>query len=335
MEILVVNQSEVPQLLPMDECMEVMAEALKALARGEAILPLRPTMYLPDRTDSLVMMPAYLGNLDVVGLKVVTYFPGNQGTSHDTHQGGVMLFDTANGSLLALIDATEITAIRTPAVTGVATDLLARPEASTLAILGSGTQARGHLEAMMLVRPINQVRVWGLPLEDARDFAEREGARHGVDIRAAETAESAVAGADVVCTTTSAREPVLFGKWLEPGMHINAIGSSIPFTRELDTEAVVKSKMFVDRRESALNEAGDFLMPKEEGAIDENHIRGEIGELLLGRVEGRSSSDEITLYKSLGLAIEDLASAYHIYTSAKEKGLGTWLELGGGRHETP
>jgi ornithine cyclodeaminase len=171
-------------------------------------------------------------------------------------------------------------------------------------------------------------------LEDARNFVHRERARHGIDIRATETAEEAVAGADVVCTTTSAKDPVLFGEWLEPGMHINAIGSSIPFTRELDTEAVVKSKMFVDRRESALNESGDFLMPKEEGAIDESHIRGEIGELLLGRVEGRSSSDEITLYKSLGLAIEDLASAHHIYKSAKEKGLGTWLELGGGRHET-
>jgi ornithine cyclodeaminase/alanine dehydrogenase-like protein (mu-crystallin family) len=334
LEILIVNQSEVPQLLPMSECIEVMAEALKALARGSAILPLRPTLWLPEKTGALVVMPAYLGDSDLLGLKVITYFAGNRGTALDTHQGGVMVFDAHDGRLLSLIDATEITTIRTAAVSGVATRLFARPDAGDLAILGSGTQARSHLEAMLLVLQVRRVRVWSKHVENARLFARRESERHEITIEASSTAREAVEGADVICTTTSAKEPVLQGRWLSAGVHINAVGSSIPFTRELDTGAVARSRMFVDRRESALNEAGDFLIPKNEGAIDDSHILGEIGEVLLGQIPGRTSPEQITLFKSLGLAIEDLAAAHHILGKAREKGLGSRIELGGSRRET-
>jgi ornithine cyclodeaminase len=185
---------------------------------------------------------------------------------------------------------------------------------------------------MLLVRPIQRVRVWSLPLDHGRQFAQRESERHGIPVEAMESAQDAVAGADLICTTTPAREPVLMGAWLSPGAHINAIGSSVATTRELDTEAVVRARLFVDRRESTVNEAGDFLFPKNEGAIDDDHILGEIGDILVGEIEGRRSADEITLYKSLGLAIEDLASAHHVYHQALAKGVGTSVTIGGFHH---
>lgn len=333
MEILIVNQSEVPQLLPMDECMDVMAEALKTLGRGESTNPLRSLMWLPERVGLLGMMPAYTGDVKAMGIKIVSVMPGNHGTDYDAHQGAVMLFETGHGIPLAIIDASEITAIRTAAVTGVATRLLAREDAGDLAILGSGVQARTHLEAMLLAREIGRVRVWSRNAEHARRFAERESERHGLAVEALESAQEAVKGADIICTTTAAPEPILMGDWLEPGAHVNAVGSSVSFTRELDTAAVVMSRLFVDRRESTLNEAGDFLFPKKEGAIGDDHIQGEIGEILLGENPGRTSGEEITLFKSLGLAVEDVASAYHIYTNAQKTGLGTRVALGGKRDD--
>src|SRR5262245_18116528 len=199
-------------------------------------------MWLPDKKGALVTMPAFLGNIGVAGLKVITYFAGNRGTDLDTHQGAVMLFDPTDGRLRAVVDATSITSIRTAAVTAVATRALARPDATNLAILGSGTQARSHLEAMLLVRGFSRVRGSRRTAANARLFADRESARHGRAIEAADTARDAVEGADVICTTTSAAEPVLLGEWIRPGAHVNAVGSSISFTRELDTAAVLKCR---------------------------------------------------------------------------------------------
>jgi len=328
MKILIINQSEVAELLPMGECIGVMTRALVALARGEAILPLRQTLRLPDES-LLCLMPSYLKDIQAAGAKVISVFPGNREHGLDSHQGAVLLFETKQGSLVAVVDATAITAIRTAAVSAVATQLLARPEVQNLAILGSGTQARAHLEAMLLVRKIRRARVWSLPFEDAFKFAKIASQRYRMPIEVSETAQQAVADADVICTTTSAREPILKGDWISPGAHINAVGSSVPSTRELDTSAVAKSRLFVDRRESAVNEAGDFLFPMREGVISEKHILGEIGEVLMGKLKGRTSPEEITLFKSLGLAIEDLASAHYIYHKAREKKAGTLVELGG------
>jgi ornithine cyclodeaminase/alanine dehydrogenase-like protein (mu-crystallin family) len=334
MKVLMINQSEAHRLLPMNECMEVMADTLLTVAKGDAILPLRPVMWLPEKVGALGMMPSYLGSIGMMGLKVVSVFPGNHGTEYDSHMGAVLLFETQHGQLLAIVDASEITAVRTAAVSGVATRLLAREDARELAILGSGIQAKSHLAAMLLARDIEHVRLWSRNAENAEKFARNESRRHGVHIEITPTAQAAVEGADIICTVTSAREPVLMGEWLKPGAHINAVGSSVAFTRELDTPAMVKAKLYVDRRESTLNEAGDFLFPKQEGAINDDHIRGEIGEILLGTVKGRQSADEITLFKSLGLAVEDVASAHHIYTKAKANGIGTPVELGGSRHAT-
>jgi len=331
MHVLIVNQAEVPRLLPMAACMEAMAEALRSVSRGESLLPLRQVIMLPDKAGAFGSMPAYLGSPPAIGLKSITVFPGNHGTELDSHQGAVLLFETKRGSLVAVMDASSITGIRTAAVSGVATRLLARAGAGDLALLGTGVQALTHLEAMSHARRLRRVRAWSRSLDHARAFAQRAERSLGLRVEAAATAREAVEGADLVCTVTSSREPVLEGEWLAPGAHVNAVGASLASARELDTPAVARARLFVDRRESALAEAGDFLIPRHEGAIDDHHIRGELGELLLGTCPGRQSEAEVTVFKSLGLAVEDVAAARLIYDNALQQGAGTRVELGGAR----
>jgi ornithine cyclodeaminase len=331
MKILIINQDEVAQLLPMADCIEAMAGALKALAREEAVNPLRYGMWLDDRSGVLALMPAQLVKKSLMGVKVIGIFPGNHGTEFDSHQGAVMIFETDHGRPLAILDASEITARRTAAVSGVATRQLARPDAHRLAILGSGVQAGTHLEAMLLVREIKQVTVWSRTADHAAEFARHQSEQHGIDVQVAGTAREAVQDADIICTTTASPDPVLLGEWLPAGVHINAVGSSVPSMRELDTEAVVRSRMIVDRRESVCAEGGEFLCAREEGAIGEDHVVAELGEVLLGKIAGRESGEQITLFKSLGLGVEDLAAAELVYRRAQEQQLGTSVELGGSR----
>ncbi len=332
MKTLFASSSDVHELLPMKVCMDAMREALGTLAMGDAVLPLRQLVRQPDGKGILGMMPAYLGGTpSVIGIKVVTVFSGNHGTQFDSHQGAIQLFETVHGQLLAIIDAGSITAIRTAAVSGVATDLLARKNAHRLTILGSGTQARSHLKAMMVARSaIDDVRVWSRNYDKAVKFAQRESAV--VQIEPIESAEQATKGADIICTTTAATAPVLMGDWISEGAHVNAVGASIPPFRELDSKAVVQSSFFVDRRQSAIEEADDFRIPKKEGLIDDSHIKGEIGEILIGKVHGRKAENEITVFKSLGLAIEDLAAANRVYRSAESKNVGTWVDFVASRH---
>ncbi len=331
MTTLMIGQQDVRDLLPMGECMDVMAQTLTALSSGQAILPLRNIMWLPERVGALGSMPAYLSGINVMGLKVISVFPGNHGTEFDSHIGAVLLYETTHGQLIAIVDASEITAIRTAAVSGVATRALARESAGDLTIMGAGVQGATHLAAMLDARDLRRVRVWSRDPEHARAFAVRESQRHAIDIEPIADARLAVAGADLICTTTSAPTPVLEGAWLQPGVHINAVGSSTPIARELDTAAVAAATLIVDRRESALNEAGDFLLAKAEGAIDDDHICGELGDVLLGTVPGRRGDDEITLFKSLGLAVEDVAAAHHVYVKAQARALGVPITLGGVR----
>jgi ornithine cyclodeaminase len=330
-QVLIINQAEVNRLLPMHECIEVMAAALLALSRGDALQPLRSVLWLPERVGALGLMPSFLGDIGSFGLKAASIFPGNHGTEYDSHQGAVLLFEARHGRLLAIMDASAITAIRTAAVSAVATRALAQEDAGDLAILGSGIQARSHLQAMQLARSLRRVRVWSRDFSHAQSFAERESAQLGLRVEALPAAQEAVAGADLICTTTAARQPVLMGAWIAPGAHVNAVGSSVAFTRELDTAAVVNARLYVDCLESTLHEAGDFLFPRQEGAIDNSHIQGEIGAVLLGRVPARQSARDITLFKSLGLAVEDLAAAHHVYAKALVQGCGQAVELGGER----
>lgn len=329
MKVLIADQKLVTEVLPMEEAITVMREALLLLAGGDVVMPLRTMMSLPGDESVLGLMPSYLGGLGAVGVKVIAAFPANFGTEFDTHQGVVLVFDTERGLLRAIVDATSITAIRTAAVSGLATDLLARPDAADLAIIGAGTQAHTHLQAMRAVRPVRRVRVFSVPAESAAEFAERESRLTALPVEAVATAEEAVSGADLICTTTTSAEPVVQGAWLSSGAHINAIGAYSPTTRELDSTLVAGARLYTDRRESLMSEAGEFLIPKAEGLIGDDHIVGEIGEVLTGEAPARTSPDEITLFKSLGIAIEDLAAAHRVSEIARERGLGTWIDIGG------
>jgi ornithine cyclodeaminase/alanine dehydrogenase-like protein (mu-crystallin family) len=315
-QVRVLDEADVRRLLPMADCIDAMEEALRSLARGEVYNPLRPVFRPPNEPSLMGLMPAHRGGeAPWWSLKALTIVPGNSARGLDSHQGFVALFDGESGEPRALLNAGAITAIRTAAVSGVATRLLARERVRTLAILGSGTQARSHLAAMTAVRNVERVVAWsasGRSLDGAESV---------------QTAEEAVRDADVVCTTTASAEPVVQRQWLKPGVHINAVGSSIPTARELDSQTMVDASLFVDRRESTLNEAGDFLIPQREGLIGEGHIRAELGELLLGTAEGRRSDDEITLFKSLGIGVEDLAAGELVLQRAEAEDAGTVVSL--------
>ncbi|MDG6997149.1 MAG: ornithine cyclodeaminase family protein [Nitrososphaerota archaeon] len=328
MKTLILGHDQVKQLLTMKDCIEAIEAMFMTLAAGKAVLPLRQVMFDPEKKGALASMPSYLGEPKAFGAKVITYFMGNMNTKFDSHQGAVLLFETENGRLLGIMDASSITAIRTAAASGVATRLLARRNSKTLAILGSGTEATTHLEVMLAVREVERVLVWSKTPDHARKFVERNTTSFPrVELKVAESIRQAVSNADIICTTTGAVEPILAGEWIKQGAHINAVGSSLPTARELDSAAVLKSRLFVDRKESALREAGDFLIPKKEGLIDDSHIKGEIGEVLTGRVIGRREESDVTLFKSLGIATEDVAAAHLLYTKALSQGSGTWVEF--------
>jgi ornithine cyclodeaminase/alanine dehydrogenase-like protein (mu-crystallin family) len=320
MKVLILNEHEVEELLTMEECIGVMEEALAALARGEVHNPLRQAIRASGAPGLLGLMPAWRSSgTPYYALKEVCVFPENPKRGLDTHVGAVILHSGETGEPLAFMNASAITAIRTAAVSAVATKLLAREDAAVLAILGSGVQAKAHLRAIPLVRPISEVRVF------SRSGAKGLSAAAPLIVTA--SAEECVRGADVIVTATSSREPVLKRDWIRRGAHINAVGSSIATARELDSETMAACTLFVDRRESTLNESGDFLFAKREGAIDDSHIRAELGEMLAGTARGRTSAEEITLFKSLGLAIEDLACAAFLFDKARASGRGTWVSF--------
>ena len=326
-KILILTHADVVELLPVGECIPVMAEALADLAIGNVYQPLRMIVTPPNAKGDMALMPSYRsGERAAYGVKTVCFFPGNPTRGLDSHQGSVMLFSAETGELRALMNASAITAIRTAAVSGVATQLLAREDANELAIIGSGVQARAHIEAMACVRPVRRARVASSKLEKAAKFAEEMTPRYTFPIEAVDNVETAVRGADLIVTATTAPEPIVKPEWISPGAHLNVVGSSIPTTREIDSATMAAASLFVDRRESTINEGGDYLFALREGAIGPDHIRAEIGELLIGKHAGRTSPEQITLFKSLGLAIEDLASADYLYRKARGLEAGTWVE---------
>jgi ornithine cyclodeaminase len=317
MAILVLSQEEVEQLLDMGGCIEAMAEALASLARGEVHVPLRSVIRPPDEDTFIGLMPAHRGGeAPLYSLKTVCVFPDNPKRGLDAHQGTVTLFDGETGETRAIMNASAITAIRTAAVSALATRLLAREDARTLGILGAGVQARAHLEALRFVRDFDRMRIFSPTAAHAEALAADAGAE------AVGTAEEAVRGADVVVTATSSVEPVLRRAWLAPGAHVNVVGGRPPTMRELDVATVADSAFYVDRRESAENEAFDYRDALEAEAIGPNHIRGEIGEVLIGAAPGRSNPEELTVFRSLGLAVEDLAAAEYVVRRARESGAG-------------
>jgi ornithine cyclodeaminase/alanine dehydrogenase-like protein (mu-crystallin family) len=326
-EIRVLRGLEVRQLLPMTECIDLMHRTMIAVSEGRVVLPLRSIMVMPGDRGMFGSMPGYLAEPECFGVKLVSLLPHNKPPHYSSHMGLVLLFEAEHGCPVALVDAAAITAIRTAVASGLATRLLARPDAGDLAILGAGEQARSHLEAMLAVRPLRRIRVWARDGDKASAFARIEGARHGITIETSATVPQAVDAADIICTLTKAREPILLGERLAPGVHLNVVGSSIAATAEIDTPAVVKSRFFVDYRKSTVNEGGEYLRALKAGAITPEHILGEIGEVANGSKIGRRSPFEVTLYKSLGIAPQDLASAHHVLEKARAAGVGQVIDF--------
>ena len=327
-EILILDAQDVERLLTIDACIELMAKTLADLASGIFHQPLRMVVRPPDAKGILGLMPAHrAADPALYGLKAICVFSENPKINKDAHQGSVMLFNGDTGELLSLMNASPITAIRTAAVSAVATRLLARPDASRLAIIGSGVEARSHLPAIASVRHIKRTRVVSRRRERAAAFVAEMSGGFSFPIEAVNTVQEAVAEADIIVTVTNSHEPVIKREWIPQGAHINAIGTHSPASREIDGATMAAARVFVDRRESAINEAGDYVLATKEGLITEDNIVGEIGELLIGTKPGRETADQITLFKSLGLAVEDLACAQFLFETAQKIGAGTWVKF--------
>lgn len=324
-ELLVIDNATVRQLLPVPACIEVMAQAFAALARREAEQALRTVMYASGAEGLMLVMPAFLGGDAEAwyGVKVVNVFEGNHHLQLPSHLGAVMLFSATTGEPLALINAEAVTAIRTAAVSGLATRMLARKDAGVLAIIGAGVQARTHLAAIAAVRQLREVRVVSRSPASAARFVAEMAATVDAPLHAVDTPQAALDGADIVAAVTSSNTPVVEQRWLSPGVHINAVGAFQPHTRELDSDTVAAARLFVDQRDSALAEAGDILIPIDEGRITPAHIAGDLAELVGGTAIGRITARDITVFKSLGLPMEDVAAAAYIYQQALERGIGT------------
>jgi ornithine cyclodeaminase len=324
-EIRILRGAEIKALLPMASCIELMQRTMIAVSEGRARIPLRSVM--PVANGLMGAMPGALDEPACFGLKLLSLFPGNPAAGLSSHLGLVLLFEPEHGRPVAMMDASEITAIRTAAASGLATRLLAREDAGDLAILGAGEQAHTHLEAMLAVRPIRRVRVWSRNPAHAEAFATSQSERWKLPIEAAASPEAAVSGADIVCTVTAAKEPILRGAWIAPGAHLNVVGASRPDAAEIDTAAVVRSRFFVDYRASTEAEAGEYRRALAEGAVGQDHIQAEIGAVASGDKPGRRGADEITLYKSLGIAAQDLASAHYLLDAARAAGVGQTVEF--------
>ena len=328
MPLLVLNNEQIAQLLPMSDCIELMSEALAALTRGEVYQPLRTIIRPPEARGLLGLMPAYRhGEFGAFGMKAICVFPGNPAIGKDAHQGMVMLFSQETGEAQAIMNASRITATRTAAVSAVATRLLARPGAEQLGIIGAGVQARTHLEALALVRSIKRARITCPTRAHAERVVEEMQDRVPFPIQVVNSNEEAVREADIIVTATSAHEPVIKRSWIADGAHINAIGTHSPQSREIDSETMGAARIFADRRESVLNEAGDYLLAAKDGAVTPESIVAEIGELIIKAKRGRTSPAEITLFKSLGLAIEDVVCAEYLYRKANTQQIGSWVEF--------
>lgn len=326
--LLILDAAAVAQTLSPRQWLDAAEQALRGTSDGSVTQGVRQTLPLPGPSGRLLsMMFGAAERPACLGAKVISVFPDNFARGLGSHRGGVLLFDPDNGALMALLHGGEITARRTAAASAVATDVLARDDAAVLTVLGYGEQAAQHIDSIALVRPLTEVRCWGRDEEKARAFAASVADRHDLRARMALTVVEAVRGADIVCTTTSAKEPVLRGEWLEPGMHLNVVGSSTADYRELDAAAVARASMWVDFRAMTEVSAGEYLEALREGAIAPTHLIGEIGAVLNGALGGRSGAEEITMFKSLGMAAEDLYAAQMIYLSAAASGIGTRVSL--------
>ncbi len=324
--MLILNRKATAAALSHAACIEALAPAMVSVSRGEALLPLRSYLDIPGTKGKFTLMPGYSADPRTFGVKIVSKFPREPDSPHSSHVGAVMVFDADAGLPLALLDGAELTAIRTSAASALATRTLSRPAANTLAILGYGEEAWHHALAIATVRPLKQIGVWGRSEQRAQTFASKVATHLGIATAAIGDRRRLVAEADIVCTVTSATKPILEGSWLSPGTHVNLVGAAVATSAEADEDVVTGSRFFTDYRASALAQAGEFIDAMKTGAVDESHIVAEIGEVLSNESPGRTSEDEITVYKSLGVAAQDLAAGLAAYYAARETGLGVDID---------
>jgi ornithine cyclodeaminase len=328
--MLVINARQVRELLPMKEAIEADKKAFLLHSAGQTEVPVRQWFEIPGR-GSVLFMPAYVkGEVGSVGVKIVSVFPGNLAKGITSVPAQVLLVDCETGVVKALMDGSEVTRVRTGAIAGAATDILARRGAAVGALFGTGGQAPAQLEALLCARPLKEVRVFDLNTERIAPFIESNRAlaeRYGAKLTAAGSSDEAIDGADVITTVTTAKTPVLDGSRVKRGAHVNGVGSFLPASRELDERLLSRARVFVDNREAVLAEAGDFLIPAAAGAYDLNDIAGEIGDVLAGKLAGRTSDDEITVLKTVGYAVLDVAAAHAIYKNAAATGTGSEIDL--------
>jgi alanine dehydrogenase len=326
---LLLSRQDVESVLTMQECLSAVESAFAELARGKTIMPQRAAIKVEEHGGLFLGMPAFIGGeMKALGFKAVTVYPGNP-AKHDlpTTLGTLLLCDPATGKAIAVMDAGFLTAVRTGAASGVATKYLAREDSERCAVFGAGVQARKQIDAVNLVRPLRHVSVIDIDQEARDRFASDLRSDLGVDAVTTDDAESAVRNADIVITASSSHDPVFSGDWLRPGTHVNNIGSHSPDAREPDTATVKRSKFVADLIEANLAEAGDLLIPIREGAITEDHVYASLGEIVIGSCPGRENREEITVFKSCGLAIQDISTAHAVYAAARRAGVGTDVEL--------
>jgi ornithine cyclodeaminase len=338
--VLLLDAPQIAALMPVADAIPVMSDMFGALAREQIHLPLRQIIRPPEALGAkgmLGMMPAFLGSaasgMPVYGAKVGTFFPGNSLHGKDPHQGCVLLMSGETGELLAVMNAAEITGIRTAAVTGLATRLLARHDATRLTLIGAGHQAHWHLAALAAVRPLDHVRIASRSLATAQAFVDKEQPNYGFPLEAVDSGKgansiaAAVRDADIVVTVTNATDPVLHASWIAPGTHVNLVGSSTPRHREADTTLMARAQLFVDRRESTINESGDYLAAAAEGLIGAQDLLAELGELVIRTHPGRTDAEAVTLFKSLGMGAQDVALAAALYQRAQAADVGTRVAI--------
>lgn len=321
------TEHHVHSLLPISDLIAAMESALAKFSAGDVLQPVRSVLMVGPTKAYFGLMPAYVPAPASLGAKLVTVFGENHAKGLPSHLATILLLDPDTGSLIALMDGRYITEARTAAVSAVSARFLARPNASTVAIIGSGVQARSHLEALQHVRQLEQVRIWSPRQHSRQQFVDDMSPRVPVPITACGSAEEAVQGADLIVLVTSSKTPVIMDGWVSPGAHVMCIGACRPDQREMDPNLVKRGRLFVDSRAAALVESGDVVMNIAAGLFDPSHIRGEVGELVLGRVNGRASDSDVTIFKSLGMAVEDVVAADLVFRRASESGAGTELTL--------
>ena len=328
-EVRILSDADVRKVLTMKDCIDVIDTTMRTASKRDLMNPLRQIVPLPgDVTGFLGYMPGWLGDPKVFGAKLISVFPGNHAKGLGTHLGIVIIFETETGQPRAIMNGGTVTAIRTAAASGVATRALARDDASTVAILGYGEQAREHITAMAAVRPVRRVIVWGRSADKARAFIkDHADLAPDATFEVASSVEEAVADADIICTTTAAKEPILMGRWVKPGTHVNAVGASQPNVAEVDSDLVARSRYYVDFIPSVEAESKQYRDALEAGAISEGHIIGEVGAVLDGNVPGRQSPEDITFFESVGFAAEDLGTASFVLDRARTLNVGVPVDF--------